>query len=563
MIGFIRKHSAWLLLALLVALFIPWLGEAMFNTKGEPREAIVAMSMINSGDWILPVSFDYEIPYKPPFLAWCIAAFSLLTGSVDEFTSRLPSAIAAICMAMATYGFFARHTKSRRFGILVALVMVTSVEVWRAASACRVDMLNTAFMVGAIYSLYNFFDRKCRLGLPWLAIALMTCAFLTKGPVGVALPCLVAGVFRLIVGDRFFPLFFRLAGAGIVSCIVPALWYYAAYERGGDEFMRLALEENVGRLTGTMSYDSHVNPFYYNFITVFAGMAPYTLLCLLALFAAKWGRKPSNATSRQLWQRLRNIEPVKLYSVVVTVVIFVFYCIPKSKRSVYLLPIYPFLAYFVTLLIVWLIQNHKRVLRIYSCIIGLTGLGLVIAIPLAVSGVIKSMPGFGTVSVLGSIIIVLTFWAALMALWCTFRGSYKQTVAATVGATITILVSLSSVVLPRILNSKTDYYVAKSIERDYPTEELYSYVDIPMLHLYEINFYMGDRLKIFDKEIERGTVADEGLVLLNEADEKALIEKFSDSYDLSLIRSYTKQAPMLARPKRLTTMVYYFKKRQD
>ena len=29
------------------------------------------------------------------------------------------------------------------------------------------------------------------------------------------------------------------------------------------------------------------------------------------------------------------------------VVIFVFYCIPKSKRSVYLLPVYPFLAWWV------------------------------------------------------------------------------------------------------------------------------------------------------------------------------------------------------------------------
>lgn len=561
MIEFIRKYAAWLLLLLLIAMFIPWLGETMFNTKGEPREAIVAMSMINSGDWILPVSFDFEIPYKPPFLAWCIASLSLLTGAVDEFTSRLPSAIAAICMAMATFGFFARHTKRRKIGALVALVMVTSIEVWRTASSCRVDMLNTAFMVGAIYSLYNFFDRKCRFGLPWLAILLMTCAFLTKGPVGVALPCLVIGVYRLIAGDRFFPVALRLAGAAVLSCIVPALWYYAAYLRGGDEFVRLALEENVGRLTGTMSYDSHVNPFYYNFMTVFAGMAPYTLLCLLALFSAKWSRMSSCTTLRSLWYRFKHIEPVKLYSIVVTVLIFVFYCIPKSKRSVYLLPIYPFLAYFVTMLIVWLIRNRRRSLRVYSSVIGLVALGVVVAVPLAVGDYIELLAGFGTVSVVGSFILIMTFWTALILFWYTFKGSYKQVAASFVGATVMILILLSSVILPRILNSKTDYYLAKSIERDYPVEQLYSYVDIPLLRLYEINFYLGDRLKIFDEEIGRGTVAEEGLVLLNEADEDAFVSKFSDNYELSLVRSYTKQPPMLSRPKRLTTMVYHFKKR--
>lgn len=561
MIDFFRKHASWLLLIVLIAMFIPWLGDTMFNTKGEPREAIVAMSMINSGDWILPVSFDYEIPYKPPFLAWCIAAFSLLTGAVDEFTSRLPSAIAAIAMAMATYAFFARHTKRRKIGALVALVMVTSVEVWRAASACRVDMLNTAFMVGAIYSLYNFFDRNCRFGLPWLAILLMTCAFLTKGPVGVALPCLVAGVYRLLAGDRFFPVALRLAGAAVLSCIVPALWYYAAFERGGDEFVRLALEENVGRLTGTMSYDSHVNPFYYNFITVFAGMAPYTLLCLLALFSAKWCRMSANTTLRSLWYRFRHIEPVKLYSIVVTVLIFVFYCVPKSKRSVYLLPIYPFLAYFVTLLIIWLVRNRRRMLRVYSFVIGLVALAVVVAVPLAVGGYIAPLSGFGTVSIIGAVVLILTFWAALIVLWYTFKGTFKQVAASFVGATVMIMILLSSVILPKILNSKTDYYLAKTIGRDYPVEQLYSYVDIPLLRLYEINFYLGDRLKIFDKEIERGSVAEEGLVLLNEADEEPFISKFSKDYELTRVRSYTKQPPMLSRPKRLTTMVYHFKKR--
>lgn len=53
--------------------FLPFLGCAPFFTKGEPREAVVALSMIKSGNWILPLSNGDVIPYKPPFLAWCIA----------------------------------------------------------------------------------------------------------------------------------------------------------------------------------------------------------------------------------------------------------------------------------------------------------------------------------------------------------------------------------------------------------------------------------------------------------------------------------------------------------
>ncbi len=68
-------------------LLLPWLGETLFNSKGEPREAIVAVSMLESGNWILPVSYGADIPYKPPFVAWIIAAFAWLFngGVVNEY----------------------------------------------------------------------------------------------------------------------------------------------------------------------------------------------------------------------------------------------------------------------------------------------------------------------------------------------------------------------------------------------------------------------------------------------------------------------------------------------
>nr|MDE6415944.1 dolichyl-phosphate-mannose--protein mannosyltransferase [Duncaniella sp.] len=61
-----KKYFTCLLFAAILFTFLPWLGDTLFNTKGEPREAIVALSMINSGDYILPTSCGGDIPYKPP-----------------------------------------------------------------------------------------------------------------------------------------------------------------------------------------------------------------------------------------------------------------------------------------------------------------------------------------------------------------------------------------------------------------------------------------------------------------------------------------------------------------
>jgi 4-amino-4-deoxy-L-arabinose transferase and related glycosyltransferases of PMT family len=99
-----------LFLILLIATLstLPWIGLGDFYTKGEPREAALAVSMIEKGEWVIPSSYADEFAYKPPLNHWLIAGFSLaLThGEVTPFTSRLPSAIAFIAMIGVCFMFF-------------------------------------------------------------------------------------------------------------------------------------------------------------------------------------------------------------------------------------------------------------------------------------------------------------------------------------------------------------------------------------------------------------------------------------------------------------------------
>ena len=62
-----------LLLIVSILTVLPFIGLTLFYSKGEPREAVVALSMINDGNWILPINNGGDIPYKPPFFHWCIA----------------------------------------------------------------------------------------------------------------------------------------------------------------------------------------------------------------------------------------------------------------------------------------------------------------------------------------------------------------------------------------------------------------------------------------------------------------------------------------------------------
>ncbi len=115
--------AQWIVLIALAIMLLPWLGLTLFYSKGEPREAIVAMSMLQSGDWILPLSYGQDMPYKPPFMAWIIAALAWLLngGVVNEYISRLPSAFAALAMVMGGFAW-ARRANGTRFAMIFALV---------------------------------------------------------------------------------------------------------------------------------------------------------------------------------------------------------------------------------------------------------------------------------------------------------------------------------------------------------------------------------------------------------------------------------------------------------
>lgn len=81
-----RRQTLHLIVLGVVALVL-FLGLTPFSTRGEPREAVVAMSMLQQDNWVLPVNNGDEIPFKPPFLHWLVAAFSSVVGGFQNSLS--------------------------------------------------------------------------------------------------------------------------------------------------------------------------------------------------------------------------------------------------------------------------------------------------------------------------------------------------------------------------------------------------------------------------------------------------------------------------------------------
>lgn len=340
-----RIRGWWWLGGVLAALCL-CIAFADFSTKGEPREALVAADMLASGDWTLPVDTSGDMAYKPPMFHWLVALCSLPAGHVTVFTARLPSALALTGLVAMT-AWWCGWPRRRRFCLAACGIMLTCFEVFRAGTVCRVDMVLTFFMAGAMMLLFRSTETPSpRRTLPLLGLAalFLSGAALTKGPVGILLPLVVYWVYMLASRRNMVKATLVCVAVGAVGCILPAFWYFAAYLKGGDAFYALAYEENIGRLLGHMSYESHVKPFWYNFLVLAAGTLPW---CALALGA--WVRElPRNGRRGTATARPTRNDALR-FAVVAMAVVFVFYTIPKSKRGVYLLPMYPFIAYCLAL----------------------------------------------------------------------------------------------------------------------------------------------------------------------------------------------------------------------
>ena len=495
-----------------VMLTVPFLGLTDFYSKGEPREAVVAYTMVEHGNWILPINNGGDIPYKPPFFHWCIALFSLLQGHVSEFTSRLPSALALVAMSVGGFVFFAKR-KNANMALLATLLSLTAFEVHRAGINCRVDMVNTAFMVGALFLMFRWWERG-KHTMPWLAILCMSGATLTKGPVGMLLPCAVMGVFMLTQRESLWSTVWRLGLTALLSLILPLCWYYAAYLQGGDEFLRLVKEENIDRLLGKMAYESHENPFWYNFLTLITGWLPYTLLFVFSLFVLPWKRFSKSG----FMQSVRRAEPMQVFVWLAFGLILFFYCIPKSKRSVYLLPCYPFMAWLMAQYVVWLVANRLSAVKAYAWLMGVLGVVLSVAFVVLKTGVVPDTLFHGkhaadniamlhaleSISVspshlLFALLPAVVGVATIMTLLKKDDTLRNRVVWLSLSVVVALFLALDSTFQPAVLNTKADKPFAPQIEQRFDMTKMYSYMSSPMLHFFSLNFYLGDRIQQFEK----------------------------------------------------------------
>lgn len=377
----LTRRDLWLFWLLAVLILATGLGLRDPWPADEPRFALVAKQMVESGDWLFPHRGSELYSDKPPLFMWMQAALLWLTGEM-RIAFLLPSLLAALGTLWCVVDLGTRLW-TRRIGVYAGwTVLLTLQFTWQAKKA-QIDPMVVFWITLSCYGLLRHVLRgpDWRMWVVgWMAAGLGT---ITKGVGVLALLMLVpAGIaaargwpgVRVHARDARFwlgPLAFLVAcGVWLVPMLIAALGKgNADYRAYVDDIL---LRQTVTRYTNSWH---HGQPWWY-FIEVALTTWLPTVLALpwaIPAWRRRWRRRDARTLLPLAW----------------VVLVFVFFSIPSGKRDMYILPALPMLALALAPLLPGILRrpNAQRLL-----------LGFVVALAVAMLGTGLAMalgdPGF-------------------------------------------------------------------------------------------------------------------------------------------------------------------------
>lgn len=287
----------WLLAVLAAFFFLNLNGYLLFDhDEGAFSEA--TRGMFERHDFITTWLND-RVRFDKPILIYWLQAASIGLFGHEVWAFRLPSALAGLGWSLAIFSFTRRYVDEKT-AIVAALIACSALGINTITHVATADALLNAILATTLLLMYGY-SRAPQNRLLVAIYALMALGVLTKGPVAVAIPLMVAALFYLSHGLRaeFLRAIFFFPG-WILFIAIAAPWYILEYQAQGQAFIDgFFMKHNVNRFNNAM--EGHDGGFlFYPLVLPFV-LAPFGGLLLRILPSAKHLKPGLDALDAFLW----------------------------------------------------------------------------------------------------------------------------------------------------------------------------------------------------------------------------------------------------------------------
>ncbi|MDO8357494.1 MAG: glycosyltransferase family 39 protein [Nitrospirota bacterium] len=335
-----RSHHALLFLALLALsglLFFLGLGDMGLTDRDEGRNAEAGREMFESGDRLTP-TFNGELRVaKPVFLYWLMDQSYRLFG-VGEFAARFPSALFGVGLILITY-LFLLHQRDRTVALFGALMLLLNLEILGLGRMALTDSVLIFFTTASLYGFWLGLHGEGRIRhWIWVFYIGMALATLTKGPVGFAVPLIVAALYLTWTRrwQDYWHKGFPLAGM-LVFILLAAPWYAAMLLVHGDAYATGAKAHTIGRFLSPM--EGHHGTIFFYLPVLLLGFFPWSALLPVPLYrtlkdwyVARRDRTQPDQTGP---------SELDLFAALWVVGVFLFFTASSTRLPHYIGPLFP------------------------------------------------------------------------------------------------------------------------------------------------------------------------------------------------------------------------------
>lgn len=309
---------------LVVVLGLGWgLGSYALVDQDEGRNGEVAREMAASGDYVLP--HLNGLPYiDKPVLFFAAAAAVMKVLGPTELAARLVPFLCAMATALLV-GWCGARWYGRTAGWVAGIAAVAAPLPLAFSRIVILDSMLALLVTSALLAFYSAVEarvagRGCRTWtlVAWAAIGL---GVLTKGPVALAVPLLVAAPYAL--WRRASWAVWNPLGPLLMAAIV-APWVWFMEDRLPGYLRYVAITETWQRVSSDEL--QRTQPWWYFLVIAGVGFFPWWPLIL--------GRRRLD----------RGFDPRRVYSILWLIVPLVFFSLSRSKLPQYILPLMPSVA---------------------------------------------------------------------------------------------------------------------------------------------------------------------------------------------------------------------------
>lgn len=347
-LDYVKKHSEiFTIFGLIIFCYFVFffnIGNYALMDVDETRYVSMARDMFNTKDFMtLYLNGEYFFE-KPPLYFWGECLSFALFGHVSEFSARFPVALYGSLCTFLMY-FVGKKVVSRRYGLISAIILATTMEFVMLAKFAILDIVVTTCIGFSLMFgfLTQFVQEKNVKYFWWLFYIFSGLAVMAKGIPGFVVPygtMFFVTIFNKSFKKVFKPQYFIVGSLLFLLIVLP--WHIIMFKIHDPLFFNeYIMKHHINRFFSS-SEIHRKQPFYFYFLTILWGMFPYVLSALAVGITKIKGWIDSGFYSR-------NDIAYKFlcFNIIGFLFTMLFFSSSSTKLITYILPVYFFTSFII------------------------------------------------------------------------------------------------------------------------------------------------------------------------------------------------------------------------